>query len=351
MINKENLPNKSGIYKILCIGNNKIYIGSSKDIHDRVNVGHYLSLISNRHHNRHLQNSWDKYGEKMFEVSVVELCEESELLVREQYYLDLMFAQEYVLSKGEDSRFMKISMNLMPNAGRTTGWRASEEQRKGNSDRITAKWRDEEYLATQRAVRTPEWHRKRIAKIMEVKNGERSEEIKLKLSNSVRNSKYHISLRKPILVYNKDTGIFIQEYVSLRSCCKSLHLDYARVSKVLRGKIKFSYSYIFKYKTSDTYPLQIDPITTYYKSQDALESVRTVGKRNSKPILCYDLNDKFIGEYDSANDASRKLGIFSSGIRCVLYGRIAQTKGYKFKYKNGYIKRTYNKNKSTNIED
>jgi group I intron endonuclease len=160
-----------------------------------------------------------------------------------------------------------------------------------------------------------------------------------------------VRFKKPIIVYSKDTGEFIRECTGVGDAAKDLCIAKDRILLVLKNKIKFSYSYIFKYKTSDTYPLQIDPITTYYKSQDALESVRTVGKRNSKPILCYDLNDKFIGEYDSANDASRKLGIFSSGIRCVLYGRIAQTKGYKFKYKNGYIKRTYNKNKSANIED
>lgn len=160
-----------------------------------------------------------------------------------------------------------------------------------------------------------------------------------------------IRFKKPILVYSKDTGNFIRECTGIGDAAKDLCIAKDRILLVLKNKIKFSYSYIFKYKTSNTYPLQIDPITTYYKSQDALESVRTVGKRNSRPILCYDLNNNLIGEYDSANDASRKLGIFSSGVRCVLYGRIVQTKGYKFKYKNGYIKRTYNKNKSANIED
>lgn len=150
---------------------------------------------------------------------------------------------------------------------------------------------------------------------------------------------------KAVLVYNKDTGEFIREYPSLRKTALDLQLDFSRVGLAVRNKIKFTSNYIFRYKTSDDFPKQIAPITTYYKSEQALENVKNIGKKNSKPILCYDLNDKFIKEYSNAVEAAKELNLLSSGIRLVLHGKCKQTKGYKFTYKKGYEKKTYNKQK------
>ncbi len=79
-----------GIYKIINKINGKYYVGSSKNIDD--NFGrwykHKYYLNKNKHHNSHLQNSWNKCGENNFEWTIVELCEESDLLKIEQKYLD-----------------------------------------------------------------------------------------------------------------------------------------------------------------------------------------------------------------------------------------------------------------------
>jgi group I intron endonuclease len=77
----------SGIYKIICLDNNRIYIGSSKDIKKRWNR-HLNDLRKNKHDNQHLQRSFDKYGESSFVFEIIELCNNEELLIREQYYLD-----------------------------------------------------------------------------------------------------------------------------------------------------------------------------------------------------------------------------------------------------------------------
>lgn len=78
---------QSGIYKIENIVNGKIYIGSSNCIERRWSE-HIKNLESNNHYNKHLQNSWNKYGKNCFNFSVIEYCQESELLNREQYYID-----------------------------------------------------------------------------------------------------------------------------------------------------------------------------------------------------------------------------------------------------------------------
>jgi group I intron endonuclease len=79
----------SGIYGIRNVINNKIYIGSSKNIAYRW-TDHKRCLNTNCHPNRHLQYAWNKYGANNFEHFVVEICSIDVLMIREnvwiQYY-------------------------------------------------------------------------------------------------------------------------------------------------------------------------------------------------------------------------------------------------------------------------
>ena len=51
----------SGIYFIKNIVNNQVYIGSSSNIYQRY-LCHRGRLLNNKHHNKHLQYSINKYG-------------------------------------------------------------------------------------------------------------------------------------------------------------------------------------------------------------------------------------------------------------------------------------------------
>lgn len=77
----------SGIYKILCVPTGKFYIGSSQDV-ERRRKGHWRALRRNAHYSPHLQNSWNKYGATAFVFSLIEVVPASELLAREQAWLD-----------------------------------------------------------------------------------------------------------------------------------------------------------------------------------------------------------------------------------------------------------------------
>lgn len=81
------LPQSSGIYLITCTVNGKIYIGSTKNLRTRWNK-HQADLRANRHGNRHLQNSWNKYGEVAFTFEILELVMPWAIQDREQYWLD-----------------------------------------------------------------------------------------------------------------------------------------------------------------------------------------------------------------------------------------------------------------------
>jgi len=80
---------KSGIYKIINIVNNKFYIGSSYNIFNRWSL-HKNQLMENKHHNIHLQRSWNINGENNFLFEIIELCEVQKCIDREQYYIDTL---------------------------------------------------------------------------------------------------------------------------------------------------------------------------------------------------------------------------------------------------------------------
>lgn len=64
-----------GVYQIKNKLNNKIYVGSSVNIEQRIKA-HQKALNTNSHNNHYLQNAWNKYGESNFEFSVLEIVED-----------------------------------------------------------------------------------------------------------------------------------------------------------------------------------------------------------------------------------------------------------------------------------
>ncbi|SRR3990167_8468792 len=86
-----------GIYKIVNKINNKVYVGSSKNVSNRWS-GHKQNLKHNKNSpNKHLQRSWNKYGKEnfqfiMLESIIVERKNEQELKTylaeRENYWKD-----------------------------------------------------------------------------------------------------------------------------------------------------------------------------------------------------------------------------------------------------------------------
>jgi len=67
----------------------KTYVGSSIHGLQQRKSEHLNALKQNIHHNRHLQNYYNKYGVNSFVFSIIEIvdCAE-EILVREQYWID-----------------------------------------------------------------------------------------------------------------------------------------------------------------------------------------------------------------------------------------------------------------------
>lgn len=80
-----------GVYKMWFEGNDKVYIGSSRNINNRLRT-HVKELLDGVHTNIHLTKDFRKYGLLYMRWEVVEVIESpsnQQLLSRESYYINL----------------------------------------------------------------------------------------------------------------------------------------------------------------------------------------------------------------------------------------------------------------------
>lgn len=63
------IPKVSGLYQIINLVNNKMYIGSAVNLRRRVHK-HYYELTKGVHNNEHLLRAFNKYGESKFKVNI-----------------------------------------------------------------------------------------------------------------------------------------------------------------------------------------------------------------------------------------------------------------------------------------
>lgn len=145
----DSLPNESGIYKITCTSNGKIYIGSAKSIVRRWAV-HRCELRKDKHKCGYLQNAFNKYGEDAFVIIVVELCPIERLIEREQYWLDELKPYDH-----------SIGFNINRNASSRLGMKHTPESlakmSAGNKGKKhTDEWKREQSLRGLNRKHSPE---------------------------------------------------------------------------------------------------------------------------------------------------------------------------------------------------
>lgn len=109
----------SGIYRIVNLNNSKQYIGSTNNFSKRWYT-HKLTLKANKHRNKHLQASWNKYGESAFKFEILWYCTKEELIKTEQFFLD-KYKEDY----GWDNLY-----NIYPKAYSPLGFIVSKETKK-----------------------------------------------------------------------------------------------------------------------------------------------------------------------------------------------------------------------------
>lgn len=110
----------SGIYKIINLINNKIYIGSAINLKRR-EYEHFRMLEKNIHYNDYLQRSYNKYKQENFKFEIITLCNKEELINLEQYYIDTL----------------KPEYNNCKTAGSMLGFKFSDESKSLKSKQTT----------------------------------------------------------------------------------------------------------------------------------------------------------------------------------------------------------------------
>lgn len=294
-----------GIYCIKNKVNSKKYIGQSNDIYARW-YNHKYCLNNNRHGNSYLQNAWNKYGEDNFDFIILELCDESDIDKREQYYI-----AKFSTTIRENGYNLDSGGNLNKHHSKETkqkiskahiGKFVSDETRKRISIGRTGVMKGKDHP----------FYGKKLSK-------EHAELLRQYAKSRYGDKCYQA--RKVICVNTQEVFSTIKEAaqkyerygvndVNIGKCCKNERRYCGRFDD--NTPIQWAY-----YEEGITYSLKND-VDKY------------IG--NSKPIAQYDKRMNLIAVFESAREAERQTGIGYKMISRVCNGERYYTHGYHFEF-------------------
>ena len=309
---------KCGIYCIKNIITNKLYIGSSINIENRISL-HKNMLKNNKHHSTKLQHSYNKHGENNFLFEIIEECDENLLLEKEQNYIDILnsFNDGYNCSKNSSNPMLgrkhseesKIKMSKSqsgenhPLFGKNLSAEHKEKLRLAGLGRIQSELTKQLISKNQKGKKLkPE----QIQKIIDSHTGKKlTENHKNKISESMKGEKNHF--------YGKKHSEETLKILSDKKTGKK-HSEETKLKMVNSAKIKDK---------------------AFYKNENRNFKISKAMLNNSfgnKKIIQIDDNGNEIKIWNSLKECSKILNINSSGISAVLSGKQKTTKGYKFIY-------------------
>lgn len=192
-----------GIYKIQSkIKPERIYIGSSVDIHDRWSM-HLNDLNKKKHASIKLQRHFDKYGESDLQFSIITECNKEDLLRHEQFFIDAFnpyfnickIAGSSLGVKRRPETIEKIrfgASNISDETRRRLveshkGKIQSEETRRKKSESMKGKntWQKGRKLSEETKRKIGESQKGRVSPM---KGKKHSVQTKIKMSNSQKNN-------------------------------------------------------------------------------------------------------------------------------------------------------------------
>ncbi len=240
---------KSGIYKITNIINGKIYIGSAINIKKRKTY-HLWELNNNKHSNKHLQKSFNKYGETAFKFDTIENCEINDCVKREQFYIDLFISQG-------------VNMyNICLKAGSVLGRKMSEETKKNiglkNSNKKLSQEQKDHLRRINIGKKLSVNCREKIRKGNLGKKMSEESKIKISIGNKgkPKSQSHKLALRNGQINSTK-CGVKIAQYDlngnliiihdKIILAAKFVNSAYGNIFKHLRGERKMVRGFIFKY--------------------------------------------------------------------------------------------------------
>jgi group I intron endonuclease len=355
-----------GIYEIINLINNKIYIGSSINIDKRI-YRHFNDLKNNKHINIYLQREYNIYGLTAFTYKCIDECCESDLRIIEQKYLDDIFkiknfnkyyynicdkscGGDNLTNNPNKNNIIKKIINGLYNRYKNE----TEEDKTARIKKITGKnnpnygkkWSIEQKLRMSKQRKGLKSNRK--GKTYKEIYGDRENEIKNKIKNNKSiqkgenspnygkkcpdylkkyySEKFKGKRNKNILNNFKPFKIDEKIYILLTDAEKDLNINYLTIRyRLLSDNLNFNN---YKYITDKN---EIELIKADYilklkndNENDKNENNKIIKqKRTGKPIIIDNI------KYDSSEEASKKLNIPKSTINW----RLNSTNFNNYKYK------------------
>lgn len=213
----------TGIYKITCIKNGKVYIGQAINLESRI-TNHKCRLKNNYHDNLHLQRAWNKYGSENFKFEIIEECGEDELDSRERYW---------------------INFYGYPNTSKTFNHESGGHSNKHLSDETKEKIRQGKMgeLNPCYGKQYTKEERKRISDTLKSIPRSKNSLEAIRLSNLKR--------QVPVLQYTTD-GKFIRRFDGIQIAARELGLQASLIHKVCNGIRNKTGGFIWRYE-DDTF--------------------------------------------------------------------------------------------------
>lgn len=246
------IKGESGVYQIYNTKTNKRYIGSSLKVSRRWPQHLYL-LRNGKHHSKHLQHAWDKYGEESFVFECLEYCSPEQLLQLEhKYIIDYKTTdREFGYNVTEDVEHVAV---------------LSKEDRKRISESSARRtWTEEQrqkFIKTKTGMKLPkssETKRKQFAEgtVSLIRMSEVSEEKynEWRRHMSEARKKYFENtpdpIKVPIAVHREDDILY---FPSIKSAAKYLNVsvDTVRI-RAKSGKPSKKVPYVVSYISVERY--------------------------------------------------------------------------------------------------
>ena len=270
-----------------------IYIGGTTDLQTRIENGHIGSLNRNKHpDNPIFQISWNKHGQENFIWYLLENCEDKDVFIIEQKYLDL-----YRPFKDE---FGGFNILHYANCG-TKGKKHSEETRKKISESNMGKKHSEE---SKRKMSETRKNKIKTGQIIHGRHGKHlSEESKRKISQS-NTGKVRIQCRKQVKCI--ETGII---YNSIDEASqKVLNLKRSNISLACRGIYKSCGGFHWEYvDEKDKKNCIVHPTPKILRGEDRVNS-----KLTEKQVL--EIREKYASNTYTFRQLAKEYNIGLSAI-------------------------------------
>lgn len=218
-----NFPNTMGIYSI-DFGGNKRYVGSAVSSLMKGRGGfksrwaHHLSFLRNgKNHCKKLQKAYNKYGEDSMRFTVIEICDPTFILEREQYYINKF-----------DS--FKNGYNSRPLASNNLGFRHSEASKRKMS-KVARK------AILNKVPKVLDLYNegnsiKKVAEIMDIGVSTVGKILKDFHDGDRKSMGKYIG--KDVYQYSVE-GVFIKRWNSLMECSKNLNIPESTIRNSIYG--------------------------------------------------------------------------------------------------------------------